>query len=41
MLFQLVKEYERGDIPKIDWLDRLAFRQLERVHAVHFFNSSN
>ena len=31
---QLVKEYERGDIGKIDWLDRMAFRQIEKVHAV-------
>jgi hypothetical protein len=33
-LEQLVKDYERGDIFKIDWLDRIAFRQIERVHAV-------
>lgn len=33
-LEQLVKEYERGDIVKIDWLDRIAFRQIERAHAV-------
>ncbi|KAL7423928.1 Phosphatidylinositol (PI) 3-kinase [Cryptotrichosporon argae] len=29
----LVKDYERGDIEKVDWLDRLAFRQIESVHA--------
>ncbi|WVN86799.1 uncharacterized protein L203_101971 [Cryptococcus depauperatus CBS 7841] len=34
-LERLVKEFERGDIPKIDWLDRLAFRQIEKVHASH------
>lgn len=33
---QLVKEYERGDITKVDWLDRMAFRQIEKVHAVSF-----
>lgn len=33
-LEQLVKDYERGDIAKIDWLDRIAFRQIERAHAV-------
>lgn len=33
-LEKLVKAYERGDIPKIDWLDRLAFRKIEQVHAV-------
>lgn len=29
----LVKDYDRGDITKIDWLDRLAFRQIEKLHA--------
>lgn len=33
-LEQLVKDYERGDITKVDWLDRIAFRQIERAHAV-------
>lgn len=33
-LEQLVKDYERGDIVKVDWLDRIAFRQIERAHAV-------
>lgn len=33
-LEQLVKDYERGDIIKVDWLDRIAFRQIERAHAV-------
>ncbi|WWD15916.1 hypothetical protein CI109_100340 [Kwoniella shandongensis] len=32
-LERLVKEFDRGDITKIDWLDRLAFRQIEKVHA--------
>lgn len=27
-----MKDHERGDIVKIDWLDRLAFRQIEKVH---------
>ena len=27
-----MKDHERGDIPKVDWLDRLAFRQIEQVH---------
>ena len=31
---QLVKDYERGDVTKIDWLDRMAFRQIEKVHSV-------
>jgi hypothetical protein len=33
-MVQLVKDHERGDIPKIDWLDRLAFRQIAALHAV-------
>lgn len=31
-LEELMKDHERGDIVKIDWLDRLAFRQIEQVH---------
>lgn len=27
-----MKDHERGDMVKIDWLDRLAFRRIERVH---------
>ena len=27
-----MKDHERGDIVKLDWLDRLAFRQIEKVH---------
>lgn len=27
-----MKDHERGDIVKIDWLDRLAFRQVEKIH---------
>lgn len=27
-----MKDHERGDIVKIDWLDRLAFRTIEQVH---------
>ncbi|WVQ78275.1 hypothetical protein IAT38_000360 [Cryptococcus sp. DSM 104549] len=33
-LERLVKDFDRGDITKIDWLDRLAFRQIEKAHAV-------
>jgi phosphatidylinositol 3-kinase len=29
-----MKDFERGDIAKVDWLDRMAFRQIEAVHAV-------
>jgi len=31
---QLVKKYERGDLPKSEWLDKLAFRKMEEIHAV-------
>lgn len=31
---QLVKKYERGDLPKSDWLDAMAFRKMEEIHAV-------
>jgi hypothetical protein len=31
---QLVKKYERGDLPKSDWLDKMAFRKMEEIHAV-------
>ena len=33
-LVQLVKKYERGDLPKSDWLDNLTFRKMEEIHAV-------
>jgi hypothetical protein len=31
---QLVKKYERGDLPKSDWLDNLTFRKMASIHAV-------
>jgi len=34
---QLVKKYERGDMPKSDWLDKMAFRKMEEIHAVRAF----
>ena len=27
-------KYERGDLPKNEWLDKLAFRKMEEIHAV-------
>jgi hypothetical protein len=33
-LLRLVKDYEQGDMPIVDWLDVMAFRQIERVQAV-------
>lgn len=29
----MVKKYERGDLTKSDWLDAIAFRKMEEVHA--------
>lgn len=33
-LEKLVKKYERGDLPKSEWLDKITFRKMEEVHAV-------
>jgi phosphatidylinositol 3-kinase len=32
--FQLMKKHERGDIPKSDWLDPMAFRKMEEIQVV-------
>lgn len=29
-----MKKYERGDLEKCDWLDKLAFRRMEEIHSV-------
>lgn len=29
-----MKKFERDDLPKLDWLDNLAFRKMEEVRAV-------
>jgi phosphatidylinositol 3-kinase len=34
LISQLVKKYERGDLPKSDWLDTMAFRKMEEIHSV-------
>jgi phosphatidylinositol 3-kinase len=31
-----MKKFDRGDLPKNDWLDRLAFRRIEEIHTVMF-----
>lgn len=36
-LEKLVKHHERGDVTRLDWLDKLAFRQIEKIHAVGAF----
>lgn len=33
-LEKLVKKQERGDVERLDWLDKLAFRQIEKIHKV-------
>ncbi|KIY68853.1 atypical PIKK PI3K protein kinase, partial [Cylindrobasidium torrendii FP15055 ss-10] len=40
-LEKLVKKYERGDLPKSDWLDKLTFRKMEEVHAAETLKSEN
>ena len=35
---QLVKKYERGDLPKSDWLDNLTFRKMASIHSVAPFS---
>lgn len=32
-LAQLIKLHERSDLPHLLWLDKLAYRQIEKVHA--------
>ena len=29
-----MKKFERGDLPKNEWLDKMAFRRIEEIHAV-------
>ncbi|KAM0791817.1 hypothetical protein ACM66B_004077 [Microbotryomycetes sp. NB124-2] len=33
-LEKLVKKHESGDVPRMDWLDKLAFRKIEQIHAL-------
>ncbi|CAL1715935.1 unnamed protein product [Somion occarium] len=40
-LEKLVKKYERGDLPKSDWLDALAFRKMAEIHAAETEKSDN
>jgi phosphatidylinositol 3-kinase len=37
----LVKKYERGDMSKSDWLDKLAFRKMEEIHSAETAKSEN
>lgn len=40
-LEKLVKKHENGDITRMDWLDKLAFRKIEQIHAVSTFDIPN
>ncbi|KDQ06726.1 hypothetical protein BOTBODRAFT_167791 [Botryobasidium botryosum FD-172 SS1] len=40
-LEKLVKKFERGDLPKQDWLDKLAFRRMEETHAAETEKSNS
>ncbi|KAF9814425.1 hypothetical protein IEO21_05089 [Rhodonia placenta] len=40
-LEKLVKKYERGDMPKSDWLDSMAFRKMAEIHAAETEKSEN
>ncbi|EIM86502.1 atypical/PIKK/PI3K protein kinase [Stereum hirsutum FP-91666 SS1] len=40
-LEKLVKKYERGDLPKSDWLDKMAFRKMTEIHAAETEKSDN
>ena len=33
-LEKLIKRHERGDLARVDWLDKLAYRQVEKVYQV-------
>lgn len=34
-LEKLVNKYERGQIQRVDWLDRLAFKSMEKIKESH------
>ena len=34
ILPQLMKKFERGDLPKNEWLDKMTFRRIEEIHTV-------
>ncbi|GAA5901956.1 hypothetical protein JCM8208_006648 [Rhodotorula glutinis] len=40
-LEKLVRKHERGDIARLDWLDKLAFRQIEKIHKAESEKSEN
>ncbi|KAJ7071604.1 atypical/PIKK/PI3K protein kinase [Mycena amicta] len=40
-LEKLVKKYERGDLQKSEWLDKMAWRKMEEVHTAEAAKSEN
>ncbi|EPQ26286.1 uncharacterized protein PFL1_06221 [Pseudozyma flocculosa PF-1] len=40
-LEKLIKKHERGDLPHIDWLDKAAYRQIEKIHKLESETSDN
>ncbi|PPQ99151.1 hypothetical protein CVT24_009341 [Panaeolus cyanescens] len=40
-LEKLVKKYERGDLPRSEWLDKMTFRKMEEIHAAETEKSEN
>ncbi|KAF8604233.1 phosphatidylinositol 3-kinase [Ceratobasidium sp. AG-I] len=40
-LEKLVKKYERGDLPKSEWLDKMAFRRMEEIHSAETAKSES
>ena len=32
---KMLKKYERNEVPRVDWLDRLAFQQIQRLSHLH------
>lgn len=39
MCFQLAKKHRNGQLPKVDWSDRLAFREIELINENEKKNS--
>ncbi|RKP35330.1 kinase-like domain-containing protein [Dimargaris cristalligena] len=33
-LEKLIKKHENGDLARLDWLDKLAFREIEKIHQI-------
>lgn len=40
IFFQLTKKHRNGQLPKVDWSDRLAFREIEVINEREKRNSS-